>query len=89
MEEFRSNKNGKEYKLKDILGHAYEFSKDQHGSRFIQQQLADASAEDKEMIFNEIRNYSIDLMTDVFGNYVIQKYFEYGNETQIKIPSSP
>ncbi|VUG19379.1 DEBR0S5_01354g1_1 [Brettanomyces bruxellensis] len=85
LEEFRSNKNGKEYKLKDILGHAYEFSKDQHGSRFIQQQLADASAEDKEMIFNEIRNYSIDLMTDVFGNYVIQKYFEYGNETQIKI----
>ena len=85
LEEFRSNKNGKEYKLKDILGHAYEFSKDQHGSRFIQQQLADASAEDKEMIFNEIRNYSIDLMTDVFGNYVIQKYFEYGNETQTKI----
>lgn len=82
LEEFRNNKSNKHYTLKDIMGHGYEFSKDQHGSRFIQQQLSEASDEDKEMIFNEIRNYSIDLMTDVFGNYVIQKYFEFGNDTQ-------
>lgn len=85
LEEFRSNKSGRQYTLKDILGHGYEFSKDQHGSRFIQQQLATASDEDREVIFNEIRNYAIDLMTDVFGNYVIQKYFEHGNETQCHI----
>ncbi|VEU20681.1 DEKNAAC101592 [Brettanomyces naardenensis] len=85
LEEFRSNKSGKHFALKDIFGHGYEFSKDQHGSRFIQQQLVNTSDEDKEVIFNEIRNYSIDLMTDVFGNYVIQKYFEYGNDTQRRI----
>lgn len=85
LEEVRSNFKGKEYFLKDIYGHAIEFTKDQHGSRFIQQQLPTASAEEKEVIFNEIRDISYDLMTDVFGNYVIQKYFEFGSTTQKKI----
>lgn len=37
LDEFKSNKTGKKYELKDILGHVCEFSLDQHGSRFIQQ----------------------------------------------------
>lgn len=85
LEEIRSNSDGREYYLKDIYGHAVEFTKDQHGSRFIQQKLPDASEEEKEVIFNEIRNISYDLMTDVFGNYVIQKYFEFGSTTQKNI----
>lgn len=82
LEEVRSNTKGKEYRLKDIYGHAVEFTKDQHGSRFIQQKLPDASDEEKEMIFNEIRELSYELMTDVFGNYVIQKFFDYGSHVQ-------
>ncbi|ODQ78607.1 hypothetical protein BABINDRAFT_172319 [Babjeviella inositovora NRRL Y-12698] len=72
------------FSLKDIYGHGIEFSKDQHGSRFIQQLLsaASTSAEDKEVIFNEIREIAYELMTDVFGNYVIQKYFEFGDDLQ-------
>jgi mRNA-binding protein PUF3 len=85
LEEIRSNTKGKEYYLKNIYGHAVEFTKDQHGSRFIQQKLPDSSDEEKEVIFNEIRDISYELMTDVFGNYVIQKYFEYGTETQKNI----
>ncbi|KAG7195188.1 mRNA binding protein puf3 [Scheffersomyces spartinae] len=85
LEEIRNNTEGKDYCLKDIYGHAVEFTKDQHGSRFIQQKLPSASEEEKEVIFNEIRSISYDLMTDVFGNYVIQKYFEYGSTTQINI----
>lgn len=85
LEEVRSNFKGKEYFLKDIYGHAIEFTKDQHGSRFIQQQLPSATDEEKEVIFNEIRDISFELMTDVFGNYVIQKYFEFGSKTQKKI----
>jgi hypothetical protein len=46
---------------------------DQHGSRFIQQKLEEASAEDREKIFPEILDNAIALTTDVFGNYVIQK----------------
>lgn len=82
LEEVRSNSKNKDYSLKDIYGHAVEFTMDQHGSRFIQQKLPIASAEEKEVIFNEIREISYDLMTDVFGNYVIQKYFEHGSEVQ-------
>ncbi|EGV64729.1 mRNA binding protein puf3 [Yamadazyma tenuis] len=85
LEEVRSNAKGKEYFLKDIYGHAVEFTKDQHGSRFIQQKLPHSSEEEKEVIFNEIRVISYELMTDVFGNYVIQKYFEHGSMTQKKI----
>jgi len=84
LEDFRNNST-KEYKLKDIFGSAIEFSKDQHGSRFIQQQLELSSSEEKEVIFNEIREAALELMTDVFGNYVIQKYFEHGSETQKQV----
>ncbi|SGZ54074.1 CIC11C00000000663 [Sungouiella intermedia] len=82
LEEIRSNSKGKEYYLKDIYGHVVEFTKDQHGSRFIQQRLPSASDEEKEVVFNEIRDISYELMTDVFGNYVIQKFFEHGSTTQ-------
>lgn len=85
LEEVRSNSKNKDYSLKDIYGHAVEFTMDQHGSRFIQQKLPLASEEEKEVIFNEIREISYDLMTDVFGNYVIQKYFEHGSDVQKKV----
>ncbi|KAM9929398.1 hypothetical protein OXX59_001212 [Metschnikowia pulcherrima] len=85
LEEVRSNERGKEYFLRDICGHVVEFTKDQHGSRFIQQKLPTASDEEKEAAFNEIRDIAYELMTDVFGNYVIQKFFEHGSETQKQI----
>lgn len=84
LEEFRNNKD-KTYTLDDIASHGYEFAKDQHGSRFIQQELSTASDESKEVFFKEIRTNSMDLMTDVFGNYVIQKYFEFGTPVQKKV----
>lgn len=84
LEEFRNNKD-KKYTLNDIVSHGYEFAKDQHGSRFIQQELANSSDADKELFFKEIRTNAIDLMTDVFGNYVIQKYFEHGTTVQKKV----
>jgi pumilio RNA-binding family len=48
-------------------------SSDQYGSRFIQQKLEIASNEEKDMIFAEILPQARTLMSDVFGNYVIQK----------------
>ena len=59
-----------------------EFSQDQHGSRFIQQKLERATPAEKEMVFNEILASAHSLMTDVFGNYVIQKFFEHGTPEQ-------
>ena len=50
-------------------------SADQYGSRFIQQKLETATTEDKNMVYQEIKTQALALMTDVFGNYVIQKVF--------------
>lgn len=77
MEEFKSGR-GRKFELKDIVGHVVEFSRDQHGSRFIQQKLETANKQEKEVIFEEIYPEALELMTDVFGNYVIQKFFEHG-----------
>jgi pumilio RNA-binding family len=48
-------------------------SADQHGSHFIQQKLEPASPDEKGMVFQEVLPHALTLMTDVFGNYVIQK----------------
>ena len=48
-------------------------SADQYGSRFIQQKLETATTDEKNMVFEEIFPQALSLMTDVFGNYVIQK----------------
>jgi pumilio RNA-binding family len=50
-----------------------DLSADQHGSRFIQQKLENCTAEEKTSVFAEILPHASALMTDVFGNYVIQK----------------
>ena len=33
-------------------------------------------------MFDEILPNALKLMTDVFGNYVVQKFFEYGSAAQ-------
>lgn len=68
--------------LRDLANHIVEFSQDQHGSRFIQQKLERASPNEKQLVFQEILSSAYSLMTDVFGNYVIQKFFEYGTPDQ-------
>ena len=70
------------FQLSDLANHVVEFSQDQHGSRFIQQKLERATTAEKELVFNEILNSAHSLMTDVFGNYVIQKFFEHGTPEQ-------
>lgn len=82
LEDFRTNKTRK-WELRDIFGYIVEFSGDQHGSRFIQQKLESATSDEKEFIFNEIVPHNaLQLIQDVFGNYVIQKLFEYGTQIQ-------
>ena len=82
LEDFRTNKTRK-WELRDIFGYIVEFSGDQHGSRFIQQKLETATSDEKEIIFTEIVPHNaLQLIQDVFGNYVIQKLFEYGTQIQ-------
>lgn len=49
------------------------YSADQYGSRFIQQKLGTATIEEKSMVYEEITAHGLNLMTHVFGNYVIQQ----------------
>lgn len=53
--------------------------------RFIQQKLERASLKEKQAVFDEVALHAQSLMTDVFGNYVIQKFFEYGTPEQKNI----
>lgn len=59
----------------------------------MQQRLEDADEQEKQALFHEIttsqrtlagEKQSHMLMKDVFGNYVIQKMFEYGSLNQRK-----
>ncbi|KAF8350692.1 armadillo-type protein [Amanita rubescens] len=82
LDEFRANKS-KKWELRDIFGYIVEFSGDQHGSRFIQQKLETATSEEKQFVFDEIvPDNALQLIQDVFGNYVIQKLFEHGTQVQ-------
>ncbi|KAM5292008.1 pumilio homolog 2 isoform 6-T6 [Ctenodactylus gundi] len=81
LEDFRNNRFPN-LQLRDLIGHIVEFSQDQHGSRFIQQKLERATPAERQMVFNEILHSAYQLMTDVFGNYVIQKFFEFGSLDQ-------
>ncbi|KAL7607467.1 hypothetical protein Lser_V15G18976 [Lactuca serriola] len=73
LDELKNNKN-KSFQLSDVVDHVIEFSTDQYGSRFIQQKLESATVEEKNIIFPEIVPHARSLMTDVFGNYLIQKH---------------
>lgn len=81
LEEVRANPK-RDYALSDIAGHALEFTRDQHGLRFIQQRLPAALEPEKNLVFAEIRDSAYELMTDVFGNYVVQNFFEHGSPAQ-------
>ena len=79
---FPRNSRYPSLQLRDIQNHIVEFSQDQHGSRFIQQKLERATVAEKQLVFSEIVSAAYSLMTDVFGNYVIQKFFEFGTPEQ-------
>ncbi|KAJ7219321.1 armadillo-type protein [Mycena pura] len=80
--EFRATK-GNKWELKDIRGYIVEFSGDQYGSRFIQNELITATSEERQSVFDEVvPDNTLQLIQDVFGNYVIQKLFEHGTQAQ-------
>jgi hypothetical protein len=88
LDTFRANKN-RRFEVRDIVDHIVEFSGDQYGSRFIQLKLeAPTSPDDRALIFHEIISAAVPLMTDVFGNYVIQKFFELGTAGQRSLLAS-
>ncbi|KAJ0268912.1 hypothetical protein COL922a_014781, partial [Colletotrichum nupharicola] len=44
-----------------------------------------ANSDEKEQVFQEVLPNCMQLSQDIFGNYVVQKLFEHGNQAQKKL----
>ncbi|KAM5582234.1 pumilio [Rosa sericea] len=66
----------------EITGRIYLMAKDQHGCRFLQRKFSEGARKDVENIFLEIIDHIVELMTDPFGNYLIQKLLEVCDDDQ-------
>ena len=57
---------------------------DQQASIFLQQKLKCATVEQKESIFKAILKQAYALMTNRFGNFLVQRLLELGTPVQVK-----
>ena len=87
LDDFRLNKSNSHLTLFDITarGLLLDLSCDQFGSRFIQQRLETASADEKEAALAAVVSDVFRLSEDVFGNYVVQKLLEHGTVEQRRL----
>jgi hypothetical protein len=84
IEDFKQKMTyNKMLELTELKGHLVELSKDQFGSRYLQQKLQKCTLAEKDLIFSEIKDQAFNLMTDVFGNYVIQMLLQEGSRPHI------
>uniref|UniRef100_A0A6V7QYC8 PUM-HD domain-containing protein n=1 Tax=Ananas comosus var. bracteatus TaxID=296719 RepID=A0A6V7QYC8_ANACO len=67
----------------EIAGRIYSFAKDQNGCRSLQKVFTEGTPEDVEKVFNEIICRIVDLMTDPFANYLVQKLLEVCTQSQM------
>lgn len=87
LERFRvdvMNSKAAHWRIGNIIGYSVEFAQDQEGSRFIQRAVDTAASAEVDALFREIFHSPLDLVTDIFGNYVLQKLLEIGNEQQLE-----
>lgn len=76
------------YRLEDLRGCYVEFSRDQYGSRFLQREMEVAGSAVLQLVFEEVLPVISNLMVDAYGNYVVQKFFDFGTDYQKKILAS-
>ncbi|KAK4580310.1 hypothetical protein LTR86_000513 [Recurvomyces mirabilis] len=68
--------------IDQLVGEIYTLCKDQHGCRFLQRKLDERADHAVNIIFEEIKEHIIELMTDPFGNYLCQKLLECTDDQQ-------
>lgn len=68
--------------LEEVEGRIFTIAKDQHGCRFLQRKFEQGVSEDVHKIFIEIIDHIVELMTDPFGNYLVQKLLEVCDEAE-------
>lgn len=67
--------------LGELIRNSNAISKDQSGCRFLQKRIEE-QPEIANKILNNVFQNIIDIVTDPFGNYLIQKLFDYMNDEQ-------
>ena len=67
--------------IEDLIKNSIILSKDQYGCRLLQKKI-DEQPEIATDILNNILEIIIEIITDPFGNYLIQKLYNYMNEEQ-------
>lgn len=80
LAEFRAT--GNRPTMEALIGHVVEYSKDSHGSRFIQFKMETASPEEKAILVEEILQDTVALASHPFGNYVIQNFLLHSTKEQ-------
>lgn len=68
--------------LEEFTDRIHLMAKDQHGCRFLQRIFTEGNQEDVEKIFYVTIMNIVELMTDPFGNYLVQKVLEVCDENQ-------
>ncbi|KAK4764180.1 hypothetical protein SAY87_013618 [Trapa incisa] len=65
-----------------VNNNTHDMAKDQHWCRFLQRKISEGGPKDVEKVFTGIIDHIMELMTDPFGNYLVQKLLEVCNEDQ-------
>ncbi|KAA8538060.1 hypothetical protein F0562_027360 [Nyssa sinensis] len=68
--------------LAEFQGFIYFIAKDQHGCRFLQRIFEEGTHQEVQIIFNEIIDHVVELMTNPLGNYLMQKLLDVCSEEQ-------
>lgn len=68
--------------LEEIEGKVVEVAQDQNGCRFLQKKFDEGGPAAISQVFGEILENMVSLMTDPFGNYLIQKLLDRCSEEQ-------
>jgi len=68
--------------LDDLKGRIVSLAKDQYGCRYLQCKLEDGEQAVVDLIFHECYETFVELMTEPFANYLVQKLFEHCDDSQ-------
>ncbi|XP_047329104.1 pumilio homolog 12 [Impatiens glandulifera] len=69
-------------KTEQLSGRIYLMARDQHGCRSLQKKFTEGNREEIEKISAEVIIHIVELMTDPFGNYLVQKLLEVCTQDQ-------
>jgi pumilio RNA-binding family len=66
--------------LHQMIGRIVEIAKDRDGSKFIQRRLQLQDIEEMQIVFEETLDGIEELWNDVYGNYILQGFLEFGTD---------